>query len=135
MRLLGYVKNDGGRAADGFKGRAGDCVARSVAIALDLYYDEVWHALARELKRLSPRHYGPDHGCAFEAYEPWLAARGWHKVTVPAGTHLCADDLPWGRLIVYTYKHVTAVINREEHSSWRAGHSGRRKVLWYYTKQ
>jgi hypothetical protein len=30
---LDFIANDGGRAAAGFKGQAGDCVVRSIAIA------------------------------------------------------------------------------------------------------
>lgn len=41
-----WVQDDGGRAAAGFKGSAGDCVARSVAIAGGLPYGEVYATLA-----------------------------------------------------------------------------------------
>lgn len=41
-----FSRNDGGREAAGFKGGAGDCVARSIAIASGLPYAEVYKALA-----------------------------------------------------------------------------------------
>ena len=34
--MIKFVKNDGGRAASGYVGKTGDCVARSIAIVMDL---------------------------------------------------------------------------------------------------
>jgi hypothetical protein len=39
--------DDGGRQAAGFKGSAGDCVARAIAIAAELPYRTVYDALAK----------------------------------------------------------------------------------------
>ena len=36
-----FVFNDGGRASTGRKGTAGDCAVRSMAIALNLSYDDL----------------------------------------------------------------------------------------------
>ena len=41
-----FKYNDGGREASGYKGKAGDCVARSIAIVAGLPYQEVYDALA-----------------------------------------------------------------------------------------
>jgi len=41
-----FVYNDGGREAAGYKGTAGDCVCRAVAIAAELPYQEVYDRLA-----------------------------------------------------------------------------------------
>ena len=41
-----FVKDDGGRSAAGYKGQAGDCVCRAVAIASGLPYAEVYATLA-----------------------------------------------------------------------------------------
>ena len=40
--------NDGGRAAAGYKGKAGDCVVRSIAIATGIAYAEVYEDLYKE---------------------------------------------------------------------------------------
>ncbi len=40
--------NDGGRAAAGYKGKAGDCVVRSIAIATGIAYSEVYEDLYKE---------------------------------------------------------------------------------------
>ena len=41
-----FVYNDGGREAAGYKGKAGDCVCRAIAIAARLPYQEVYDRLA-----------------------------------------------------------------------------------------
>ena len=46
MTNSNFTYNDGGRAASGRKGFAGDCVCRAVAIAAELPYDEVYARLA-----------------------------------------------------------------------------------------
>lgn len=42
-----FQYNDGGRAAAGFKGRCGDCVARSVTIASGRPYEEIYSLFAQ----------------------------------------------------------------------------------------
>ena len=37
--------DDGGRAAAGFKGKAGDCVVRSIAVATGINYEEEYEDL------------------------------------------------------------------------------------------
>ena len=45
-----WAENDGGRADAGFKGEAGDCVARAVAIVTDRPYADVYNELAQFMK-------------------------------------------------------------------------------------
>ena len=40
-----FQYNDGGRPTAGYKGRAGDCVCRSIAIITQMPYQEVYDAL------------------------------------------------------------------------------------------
>jgi hypothetical protein len=42
---MDFVYNEGGRAAGGYKGRAGDCVVRAIAIAAQKSYQEVYGAI------------------------------------------------------------------------------------------
>ena len=42
---MDFVYNDGGRAAAGYKGQAGDCVVRAIAIATQKPYQEVYDAI------------------------------------------------------------------------------------------
>jgi hypothetical protein len=39
--LMTFVHDDGGRVAAGFKGHAGDCVVRAIAIATGIPYRQV----------------------------------------------------------------------------------------------
>ena len=41
MKSLGYINDDGGRKDAGFRGRGGDCVTRSIAIATGIPYKRV----------------------------------------------------------------------------------------------
>jgi hypothetical protein len=47
---LGYVYDDRGRAEAGYKGDAGDCVVRSIAIATGRPYKEVYDELSHRIK-------------------------------------------------------------------------------------
>jgi hypothetical protein len=44
--MVAFQHDDGGRKAAGYKGSAGDCVTRAIAIAAELPYREVYDALA-----------------------------------------------------------------------------------------
>lgn len=44
---MDFVWNDGGRAASGFVGLAGDCATRAIAIATGTAYRDVYDKLGR----------------------------------------------------------------------------------------
>ena len=50
---MDFVYSDGGRAAEGFKGKAGDCVVRAIAIATEQRYVAVYEALSEGCRRQS----------------------------------------------------------------------------------
>jgi hypothetical protein len=122
-----YVYDDGGRQAAGYKGKAGDCATRSIAIATGLSYREVYDALNRlaanerrgkRKRRMSSARTG--------VYKPtirrYLTSLGWTWVaTMKIGTgcrvHLADDELPPGRLIVSISRHLTAVIDGVIHDT------------------
>ena len=45
-----FKHNDGGRVSAGFKGSAGDCVTRAIAILTGKPYKEIYSELAEEIK-------------------------------------------------------------------------------------
>jgi hypothetical protein len=53
--MSAFVYDDGGRAAAGRKGTAGDCVVRAIAIAAQLPYAQVYDDLFASIRD----HYGP----------------------------------------------------------------------------
>jgi hypothetical protein len=128
-----YVYDDGGRAAAGYKGGAGDCVARSVAIASGLPYAEVYARLAKGegSQRASKKTRGKKRVAT--ARDGISVTRKWFKdymiglgfVWVPTmrigsgcKVHLDAEELPAGRLVVAVSKHYTAVIDGVIHDTF-----------------
>jgi hypothetical protein len=120
-----FVKDDGGRAAAGYKGSAGDCVCRSIAIASGKPYAEVYAALAggagseRKTRGRSARN-------GIHTTRRWFKElmRSWGFRWIPTMSigsgckvHLTAGELPAGRLVVAVSKHYTAVIDGTIHDT------------------
>lgn len=136
----GFIRNDGGRAAAGYKGSAGDCVTRSVAIASGRPYQEVYDALsAGSQAQRKTKHSGPKASARdgvntnrkwFKDYMAGLGFRWVPTMQIGSGTkvHLAADELPAGRLIVSVSKHYTAMIDGVIHDN----HDPRRGKHWTF---
>lgn len=115
--------DDGGRAAAGFKGKAGDCVARAIAIAAELPYAEVYARLASETGNQRAGKRGKRTASArdgisvrrkwFKDYMRELGFEWTPTMRVGQGckVHLEDGELPMGRLVVAVSKHYTAVID------------------------
>lgn len=125
-----FVKDDGGREAAGFKGRAGDCVARAVSIASGRPYKEVYAALAagtgtqrksyRTPKRSASARNGVNVGRKwFKDYMRSLGFEWTPTMHIGQGckVHLAAGELPAGRLVVSVSGHYTAVIGGTVHDT------------------
>jgi hypothetical protein len=144
-----FTYDDGGRAAAGFKGSAGDCVCRAIAIATGKPYAEVYDALhagiqnfaatsrCRAAKRASRgggrKGTTPRNGVSRKVYEPYLASLGWRWVpTMSIGSgckvHLRDGELPAGNLIVRLSKHVCAVIDGVIRDTYEDSRDGTRCV-------
>lgn len=122
---MDFVYDDGGRAAAGYKGKAGDCVCRAVAIVSGRPYSEVYAALSdgegstRKSRGKSARN-GIWTGRKW--FKDYMASLGFVWVPCMAiGTgckvHLRADELPKGRLVVAVSKHYTAVLDGVIHDT------------------
>lgn len=121
-----YVQDDGGRKAAGFKGSAGDCVARSIAIASGRPYAEVYAALSKgagseRRSRGATARNGIRTGRKW--FKDYMANLGFTWTpTMRIGTgckvHLDAAELPAGRLVVAVSKHYTAVIDGVIHDTY-----------------
>ena len=141
---MNWQHDDGGRSAAGFKGDAGDCVCRSVAIATGIPYTDVYAALntAAQVERTGKRKRGKSSarlGVYPATIRRFLESIGW-KWTPTMGigsgckVHLRADELPAGRLIVSLSRHITAVIDGVIHDTHDPSRDGTRCVYGYYTK-
>lgn len=141
-----FEYDDGGRANAGFKGAAGDCVTRSIAIAAELPYAEVYERLASETgaQRAGKRGKRPATArsgisTSRKWFKDYMAEIGFTWIpTMRIGqgctTHLRADELPPGRLIVAVSKHYTAVVNGVIHDTADCSRDGTRCVYGYWTR-
>lgn len=139
--------DDGGRAAAGFKGKAGDCVARSIAIASGRPYAEIYAALAagngeqRASKRTAKRGKSARSGIftTRKWFKDYMASLGFSwtpTMTIGSGckVHLRSDELPRGRIVVALSRHYAAVIDGVVHDTYRDDRSGTRCVYGYWSR-
>lgn len=125
---LPWLYDDGGRTAAGFKGDAGDCIVRAIAIAASLPYRHVYDELAlRHAAKGGPR--SARHGVPRRVYDPYFLALGaaWMplmRIGSGCEVHLAHGELPAGRLVARLSGHMAAVINgvvRDNHDPTRDG--------------
>ena len=141
MANMKFIYNDGGRASAGYKGAAGDCVVRAVAIATGKPYQEVYDDLSHgtQLQRVTKR--SKEKASARDGvnvrrkwFKDYMKSLGWKWTpTMHIGSgckvHLHDGELPMGRLIVSVSKHYTTVIDGVIHDTYdprREAHSIRR---------
>lgn len=137
MSRMPFVHDDGGRAAAGYRGGARDCVARSIAIATGLPYQQVYDGLneAGKGERRGSRKSGVSSaraGVYKATIHRYLTSLGWQwRPTMRIGSgctvHLAPGELPDGRLIVSLSKHYTAVVDGTVHDT----HDPQRATLVY----
>ena len=138
--------NDGGRNAAGYKGRAGDCVCRAIAIATGLPYQQVFDRLAdgnvsqRKSKRSNKeRQRTANSGIMTKRkwFKDYMLELGftWHP-TMSIGScckvHLKADELPSGRIVCNVSRHVVAVIDGVINDTYDCSRRGTRCVYGYW---
>ena len=143
--------DDGGRSEAGYKGRAGDCVVRSIAIVTGISYQKVYQdlynanenfrissktKLARSLKQKNDSPRTGTHRVVLRKYlEKW----GWKwtpTMFIGQGckVHLKKEELPNGTLIVSCSKHITVVKNGVLHDTYDCSRNGTRCVYGYWTQ-
>ena len=143
--MKNYVFNDGGRAAAGFKGSAGDCVCRAIAIAAQLPYQEVYDRLAegnasqRKSKRTGKQPRSARNGIYttrkwFKDYMRELGFVWTPTMQIGSGcqVHLKADELPSGRLVCNVSRHQVAVIDGVINDTYDCSRKGTRCVYGYW---
>ena len=143
MAAILFTYNDGGRLAAGRKGKVGDCVVRAVAIASAIPYQEVYDAMQFQIKsqRLtkgdkikSPRNGVDTKRKWFKEYMQSLGFVWIPAMSIGSGCklHLCAVELPPGRLVCMVSKHACAVIDGILHDTFDCSRDGRRCVYGYW---
>jgi hypothetical protein len=133
-----FLYDDGGRAASGRKGDAGDCVTRAICIAGRLDYDEVYAIMADGQARLRGKR-SARNGVHPKVYRPYIESLGWAwtpTMTIGGGctVHVRPEELPAeGRHVLRLSKHLAAWVDgtlRDTHDSSRGG---TRCVYGYWT--
>jgi hypothetical protein len=144
-QLATQVRTDGGRKAAGYRGSAGDCVTRAIAIVTSKPYQEVYDALSvlvrshrqrtgKRLKSSSARN-----GVPKAVYHKYLLSLGFTwtptmRIGSGCQVHLRREELPNGRLVVRLSGHMVAVIDGVIHDTDDPSRGGRRCVYGYFSK-
>lgn len=142
---VNFETNDGGRSAY-FKGRAGDCVTRAVAIASGLDYKEVYDTLAkgnaaqRKSKRTAKQTRSARNGIYTKRkwFKDYMISLGFTWVplmSIGSGcqVHLRSDELPTtGRLVLSLSNHNAAYIDGVLHDTYDCSREGTRCVYGYW---
>jgi hypothetical protein len=133
-----WVYDDGGRAAAGYIGAAGDCVARAIAIATETPYAAVYAALAARNAETGAKRSARE-GVPRKVYETYLIEHGFEWVPcMGIGTgcrvHLRADELPGGRIVARLSGHLVAVVDGTVHDTHDSTRDGTRCVYGYFAR-
>ena len=129
--MANFIYNDGGRSLAGYKGTAGDCGARALAIALDVNYRESYGILSEANKDFGFAK-SARNGIHKEVYESVLNQLGWYWVSAPKidGRKARCSDLK-GRVIARQAGHYVAVIDGVPNDIWDCSN---RMVYGYWSK-
>ena len=147
-----FKRNDGGRVSAGFKGGAGDCVVRSIAIASGLPYLQVYEELRsanasyadlrndKLARRLNQTGASPRNGNHRKVFHDYILGLGFEwvptmKVGAGCEVHLRPNELPTGVLIIKVSKHLTAIIDGVIQDTHDPSRGGNRCVYGYYLKK
>jgi len=136
--------NDGGRQAAGYKGQAGDCVVRAIAIATEKPYQEIYNAInemgkAEHITKKKRDKSTARDGVYKQTERRYLQSIGWKwtpTMFIGQGckVHLRSDELPSGRIIAVVSRHTVAVIDGVINDLNDPSRGGTRCVYGYYQK-
>lgn len=139
-----FIYNDGGRKEAGYKGVAGDCVVRSIAIATQEPYQDIYDTInimskSERITKGKKKRSNARNGVYKKTIRKFMDSIGWKWVpTMFIGTgckvHLRKEELPKESLVVSVSKHMTAVINGVIHDTHDPSREGTRCVYGYYRK-
>jgi hypothetical protein len=133
--MIQFVQDDGGRAAAGFTGKTGDCVARAICIATGLPYTIVYDRLAEGNATQRRSKSSKNHracGVRTASHGIWTKRKWFHDYMTELGfvwvptmkigsgckVHLDAKELPLGRLVVSLSRHMTAMVDGVIHDTY-----------------
>ncbi len=139
--------NDGGRELAGYKGKSRDCVCRAICIVTGKPYNEIYDRLAQgNAAQRKGKYEGKKAGVKTASMGINTSRKWFHEYMVELGfewvptmkigegckTHLRANELPSGRIIVSVSKHLAAVIDGVLNDTHDCSREGTRCVYGYY---
>ncbi len=144
---MNFIFNDGGRKEAGYKGSAGDCGARAMAIALGMDYKSAYNLLAKANKEMGFAK-SARNGIHKNIYDSVLNKLGWKWVSAPTfkvldgyknsegkilfGRKAKCSDMPAGIVIARQAGHFVAVINGIPNDTFD---SSQKMVYGYWIKE
>ena len=111
-RMVGFIKDDGGRKDAGYKGATGDCVVRALAIMSDRTYKECYDACASANKLFNPsRAASARNGVNHNAWHYVFSYLGFADTGIQASDELSITDAynRFGDCVVEIPQHLLAV--------------------------
>ena len=119
--LITFKKTNGGRKEAGYKGNAGDCVIRSIAIATGKPYKEVYDQLHIRQKsfcqKIGMKQRSIRRGVYPQVWQPYAESLGFKYLD--GSKKFTWDTLPKNKtLIIVVDRHLSCVINGVIHDSW-----------------
>lgn len=129
-----WMYDDGGRKEAGYKGIAGDCVTRAIAISTGINYQQIYNDLSNgmlsnkmttERQKRNGNHKTARKGITvtrkwFKDYMKRLGFQWIPCMGIGTGcrVHLANGELPNGKLIVSLSRHYTSVIDGVIHDTY-----------------
>lgn len=135
-----YIQDDGGRADSGFKGSAGDCATRAIAIATGDPYRATYNALGELAAEMTGGlETSVRNGVSQAVFHRYITDGGW-ALTLTPGAYFVPESLPKQRVcIAVLHRHWVAVsVDGVVRDTWDSRKSNRTrcgapKLLGYYT--
>lgn len=150
VAMIDFQYNDGGRKQAGYRGSAGDCVARAIAIASNRPYKEVYDRLAKGNATQRQGKAGKTSGKRsarngiyvkrkwFKDYMKELGFKWVPLMSIGTGcqVHLHRDELPsTGRMVLSLSRHMAAYVDGWLHDTYDCSRNGTRCVYGYWFKE
>lgn len=128
-----FIYDDGGRSKY-FKGNAGDCVTRAIAIATGIDYKEVYDTI-KDLLQHTPRN-----GLKKKETKDIMHYFGFDWIptmTIGSGCtiHLREEELPKGTIVCQVAGHLTCIKDGVIYDTFNPSRDGDRCVYGYWVME
>ena len=140
-----WIYDDGGRSKYFKAEKVGDCACRAIAITTGADYKVVYDLINKygKTERTGVRKHGVSNarsGVYKETAMKIMAELGWTwhplmKIGSGCTTHMRAEELPKGRIMVSLSKHYAAVVDGVLHDTYDCTRGGTRCVYGYWSKE